>query len=124
MYGCESWTIEKTEYWRIDAFSSGAREHSWAPMYSKEIKPDNPKENQPCILIGSTDAEAEAPVLWPPDVNSWLIGKDSAVGKVWRQKKRAAEDEMVGLHHWFNGYELRQTLGDSEEQGGLACCSP
>ena len=67
-----------------------------SPLDSKEIKPVNPKGNQPWIFIGRTDAEAEAPVLWPPDVKSRLIGKDPDAGKDWRQKeKRAAEDEMV-----------------------------
>ena len=62
---------------------------------SKEIKPVNPKGNQPWIFIGSTDAEAEAPILWPPDAKSQLIGKDPDAGKNWRQKKGEAEDEMV-----------------------------
>ena len=67
-----------------------------SPLDSKEIKPVNPKGNQPWIFIGRTDAEAEAPILWPPDVKSRLIGKDPDAGKDWRQKeKRAAEDEMV-----------------------------
>ena len=60
---------------------------------SEEIKPVNPKGNQPWILIGGTDAEAEAPVLWPPDAKSWLTGKDPDAEKDWRQKKGAAEDE-------------------------------
>ena len=67
-----------------------------SPLGSKEIKPANPKGNQPWIFIGSICAEVEAPILWPPDVNSWLIGKDSDAGKGWRQKEKgAAEDEMV-----------------------------
>ena len=68
-----------------------------SPLDSKEIKPVNPKGNQPWIFIGRTDAEAEAPILWPPDVKSWLTGKDPDAGKDWRLKeKRVAEDEMVG----------------------------
>ena len=59
-----------------------------------------------------------------PAVNSQLIGKDADVGKDWRQKKRVAEDEMVGWRHWPNGHEPGQTQGESEGQGGLACCSP
>ena len=62
----------------------------------KDIKPISPKENQPWILIGRTDAEAEAPTLWPPDVKSQLTGKDPDAGKDWRQEKEATEDEMVG----------------------------
>ena len=94
------------------------------PSESKEIKLFNFKGNQPWILFGRNDAEAKIPILWPPDTNSWFIGKDTDVGKDWKQKeKRATEDEMVGWHYWFNGHELRQTLGDSEKTGGLACCS-
>ena len=85
---------------------------------------DQSKGNQPWMLIGRTDAEVEAPILWPPDANSQLIGKDPDAGKDWGQKeKRATEDEMVGWHHRFNGHELGQTLEDSEGQGGLECCS-
>ena len=94
------------------------------PLDSKEIKPVNPKENQSWIFTGRTDAEAEAPILWPPDVKSWLTGKDPDAGKDWRQEKGMTEDEMVGWHHWLNGHEFEQTLEDSEGQGSLACCSP
>ena len=82
-----------------------------------EIKPVNPKGNQLWILIGWTDTEAEAPILWPPDANSQLIGKDPDAEKYWRQKeKRVTEDEMVGWHHRFRGHELRQTSGENEGQ--------
>ena len=92
---------------------------------SKEIKPVNFKGNQPWILTGMTDAEAEAPILWPPDSNSQLIGKDPNARKDWRQKeKRAAKDEMVGWHHQFNGHELGWTPGYGEGLGGLECYSP
>ena len=80
-----------------------------SPLESKEIKPVNPKGNQPWILTGRTNAEAEAPILWPSDAKSQLIGKDPDAGKDQGQKKRATEDEMVGWHHWFNGHELGQT---------------
>ena len=66
-----------------------------SPLDRKEIKPANPKGNQPWIFIGSVDAEAETPILWPPDAKSQLIGKDSDSGKDWRQKKWVAEDEML-----------------------------
>ena len=95
-----------------------------SPLDCKEIKPVNPKENQPWIFIGRTDAEAEAPILRPPDTESWLIGKGPDSGKDWRQEKRTTEDEMVGWHHWLNGYEFDQTLGDSDRQGCLAWCNP
>ena len=91
----------------------------------KEIKPVHPKGNQSRIFIGRTDAETEAPILWPPDVKSQLIGKDPDAGKDWRQEEnRTTEDEMVGWHHQLNGHEFEQVLGDGEGQGGLPCCSP
>ena len=86
MYGCESWTKEKTEHWRIDAFEFLVLEKTFeSPLDSKEIKTVNPKGSQPWIFIGRTVAEAEAPILSPPDVNSQLIGKDPDAGKDWRQ---------------------------------------
>ena len=90
---------------------------------SKEIKPVNPKGNQLWIFIGRTDAVAEAPILWPPDVKSQLIGEDPDAGKDWRQEKNGTtEDEMVGRHHRLNGHEFEQTPEDCEGQGNLACC--
>ena len=81
---------------------------------SKEIKPVNPKGNQPWTFTGRTDAEAEAPILWPHDVKNQLIEKDPDAEKDWRQKeKRAAEDEVVREHHQLNGHEFEQTPGDS-----------
>ena len=92
---------------------------------SKEIKPVNLKGTQLCILIGRTNAEAEAPVFWSSDVNSQLIGKVPDAGKEWGQKeKRASEDEMASWHHWCNEHELGQTSGDGKGQGGLVCYSP
>ena len=85
----------------------------------------NPKGNEPWIVVGRTDAEAEATILWPLDAKNWLIGKDPDAGKDWGQKEKGTtEDEMVGWHHWLNGHEFEQTLWDSEGQGSLACCSP
>ena len=76
------------------------------------------------MFTGRTDAETEAPIFWPPDANSPLTGKDPDVGKDLRQDENgAAEDEMAGWHHQFNGHELEQTQGDSGRQGGLACRS-
>ena len=96
-----------------------------SPLDSKVIKPVNPKENQSWIVIGRTDAEAEAPILWPPDVKRWLIGKDPDTGKDWRQdEKGMAEDEMAGWHPRLDEYESEQTPGDSEGEGSLVCCSP
>ena len=89
-----------------------------SPLDSKEIKPVNPRGNQSWIFIGRTDAEAEALVLWLPDMKSQLIGKDPDDGKNWRQKvKGMTEDQMVGWLYQLNGQEFEQTPGDSEGQG-------
>ena len=91
---------------------------------SKEIKPVNPKGNQPEIFIEGTGTKAEAPILWPPDAKSPLIGKDSDAGKDWRQEEKGmTEDEMVGWHRWLNGHEFEQTPEDSEGQGSLVYLS-
>ena len=92
-----------------------------SPLNNKEIKPSQSKGNQPWIFITRTDIEAA--VLWLPDTNSQLIGKDPDAGKDWRQKA-VTEDEMVGLYHWLNERKFVQTLGDGEGQGSLVCCSP
>ena len=77
-----------------------------SPLDCKEIQLDHPKGNQSWIFIGRTYVEAEIPILWSPDVNSWLTGKDPDAGKDWRQEEKGTtEDEMVGWHHQFNGHE-------------------
>ena len=91
------------------------------PLDSKEIKPVNPKENQSCIFIEGTGAEAETPILWPPDAKNWLIGKDPDAGKDWRQEEKGTtENDMVGL----NGHEFEQAPGVGGRQGSLVCYSP
>ena len=88
------------------------------PLDSKETKLVNPKENQPWIFIRRT--YAEAPIFWPPDVKSWLIGKDPDAGKDWgEEEKGTTEDEMVGWYHQLNGHEFDHTLGDGERTGKL-----
>ena len=83
-----------------------------SPLDCKEIKPVNPKGNQPWIFIVRIDAEAEAPIIWPPDVKNWLIGKDPNAGKEWRQEEKGmAENEIVVWHHWLNEYEFEQAPG-------------
>ena len=95
------------------------------PLDCKQIKPANPKWNQPWIFIGRTDAIAEAPILLPPDVKNLLTGKDPDAGKDWRQEEKGTtEDEMVGWHHWLNWQEFEQALGVGGGQGSLVCCSP
>ena len=88
-----------------------------SPLKSKAIKPVYLKGNQPLMLFGRT--HAEAPILWPLDVRSWLTGKDHDAGKDWM-----TEDEIVGRHHRFNGYEHGQTLGNGEGLGSMECCNP
>ena len=96
-----------------------------SPLDCKEIKPVNPKGNQSWIFIGRTDAEAQTPVLYPPDAKNWLIGKDPDAGNDWqREEKGTTEDEMVGWHHWLNGHKFEEGLKDGDGQGRLACCSP
>ena len=98
---------------------------SESPLDSKEIKSVNLKGDQPWIVTGRIDAEAEALVFLSPDANRRLIGKAHDAGKDWEQKeKRVSEDEMAARHHWCNEHELGQTPEDDEGQGGLACCSP
>ena len=78
-----------------------------SPLDCKEIKPVNPKGNQPWIFTGRTDTEAEAPVLWPSDAKSWVIGKDPDAGNDWGQEEKGAtEDESMSQHHWVNGHEF------------------
>ena len=96
-----------------------------SPLDCKEIQLVNHKGNQSWVFIGRTDAEAEIPILWPPDAKNWLIGKDPDAGKDWRQEEKGTtEDEMVEWHHWLNGHEFEQALGVGDGQGSLACCSP
>ena len=96
-----------------------------SPLDCKQIKPVDILGNQPWIFIWRTDAKAEAPILWPPDAKNLFIGKDPDAGKDETQEEQGAtEDERVGWHHWLDGHEFEQTLGDSREQGSLVCCSP
>ena len=94
-----------------------------SPLDCKEIPSVHPKGDQSWVFIGRTDVEAETPVLWPPDVKSWLIWKDPDPGKDWGQEEKGmTEDEMVGWPHWLNGHEFGGTPGVGDGQGGLACC--
>ena len=107
MYGCqldykESWVPKNGCFWTVVLEKTLE-----SPLDCKEIKPVNPKGNQSWIFIGRTDAEAETPVLWPPDAKNRLISKDPDAGKDWRrQEKGTTEDEMVGWHHWHDGHEF------------------
>ena len=107
MYECESWTLKKAECWRTDAFELWFWRRHLSPLDSKEIQPVHAKGDQSWVFIGRTDAEAETPVLWPPDVKNWLIWKDPDAGKDWRQEEKGmTENEMIGWHHWLNGLEF------------------
>ena len=91
----------------------------------KEIQPVHPKGDQSWVFIGRTDAEAETPLLWPPHVKSWLIGKDPDAGKDWGQEEEGTtEDEMAGWRHRLDGRGFGWTPGVGDRQGGLACCRP
>ena len=95
-----------------------------SPLDCKEIKPVNPKGNQSWIFIGRTDAEAEAPILWPPDAKNWLTAKAPDAGEDWRKDNGMTEDEKVGWYLWLNGHEFEQALGVGDGEGSLVCCSP
>ena len=92
------------------------------PLDCKEVKLVNSKGNQSWTFIGRTDTEA--PILWPPNAKSWLIGKDPDAGKDWTQEEKGtAKDEMVGWHHQLSGHEFKQAPGVGDGQGSLVCCS-
>ena len=96
-----------------------------SPLDFKEIKLVIPKGSQSWLFIGKTDAEAETPIRWSPDLKNGLVGKDPDAGKDWRWEENGmTEDETVGWHHWLNGHEFEQVLGDGEGQGDLVCCRP
>ena len=121
--------------WELDYKESKALKNWWfwavvlektleSLLDSKEIKPVNPKGSQSWLFIGRTDAEAEAPILWPTDAKNWFTGKDPDAGKDWRrEEKGTTEDEMVGWHHQFNRHEFEQAPGVGAGQGRLVCCS-
>ena len=112
MYGCESWTVKKAECWRTDGFELWCWRRLLRVPWSKEIQPVHPKGDQSWVFIGRTDAEAETPILWPPDAKSWLIGKDPNAGKDWGQElKGMTEDEKVRWHH----RSMHMSLGKLQE---------
>ena len=103
MYGCESWTIKKTEHRRIEVFEWWCwRRLLRVPWTAR--RSDHPKGNESWIFIERTDAEAETPIFWPPDAKNWFIGKDPDAGKDFRQKEKGATEDMVGWYHLLNGW--------------------
>ena len=123
MYGCEldykeSWVPKNWCFWTVVLEKTLE-----SPLDYKEIQSVHPKGDQSWVFIGRTDAEAEAPILWPPDMKSWLIWKDPDAGKDWGQEEKGTtEDEMAGCHHRHNGRGFGWTPGVGDGQGGLACC--
>ena len=114
----ESWVLKNWCFWTVVLEKTLK-----SPLDCKEIQPVHPKGNQSWIYIRKTDAEA--PILRPPDVKSWLIRKDPDAWKDWRQEeKRTTEDKMVRWHHWLNGHASEQAPGGGEGQGSLVCCCP
>ena len=103
----ESWAPKNWCFWTVVLEKTLE-----SPLDCKEIQPVHPKENQSWIFFGRMNAEAETPILWPPDAKHWLIGKDPDAEKDWRQKEKGMiEDEMVGWHHRLDGHESEQALG-------------
>ena len=115
----ESWAPKNWCFWTV------VLEKTLESPLDCKIKPVHPKGKQSWIFIGKTDAEVEAPILWPPEVKSQLIRKYLDAGKDWRQEEKGTiEDEMAGWHHRLDGHEFEQALGVGDGQGSLACCSP
>ena len=115
----ESWALKNWCFWTV-VFEKPFE----SPVDCKEIQQAHPKGNQSWIFIGRTDAEAEGPILWPPDAKNWLTGKDPDAGKDWRrEEKGTTEDDMIGWHRSLNGHEFEQASGVGDGQGSLACWS-
>ena len=115
----ESWVPKNWCLWTV------VLEKTLNPLDCKEIQPVHPKGNQSWIFIGRIDAEAETPILWPPDANNQLIRKAPDAGKDWRhEEKGTTEDEMVGWHHQLDGHQFEQAQGGGEGQGSQVCCNP
>ena len=116
----ESWALKNWCIWTVVLEKTLE-----SPLDCKETKPVHPKGNQSWIFLGRTDAEVKTPILWPPDAKNWLFRKDPDAEKDWRhEEKGTTEDEMVGWHHWLNGRQFEQALGDGWGQGSLECYHP
>ena len=115
----EGWALKNWCFWTVVLEKTLE-----SPLDCKEIQPVHSKGEQPWVFLGRNEAKAETPVLWPPHVKSWLIGKDSDAGRDWEQEEKGTTDnEMAGWHHWLDGREFEWTPGDGNGQGGLACCN-
>ena len=123
MYRGESCIVKKAECWRIDAFEVWCWRRLLKVSWTARRSSQSILKEQSWVFIGRTDAEAETPVLWPPHVKSWLVGKDPDPGRDWGQEEKGmTEDEMAGWHHWLNAHEFGWTPGVGDGQGGLECC--
>ena len=115
----ENWALKNWCFWTV--MSKKTLE---SPLYCKEIKPVNPKGNQSWILTERTEANAEAPILWPPDAKNWPTGKDPDTGKDWKQEKGTTEDEMVGWHHDSMDMRLGKLQEMVTDREAPTCCGP
>ena len=123
MYGCESWTIKKAEHWRIDTFELWCWKRLLrVPWTARRSNQSILKEISPEYSLEGLMLKLEAPILWPPDVKNWLIGKDPDAGKDWWQEEKGTT-EMFRWHHRLNGHESEQAPGVGDGHGSLACCS-
>ena len=114
----ESWVLKNWCFWTVVLEKTLE-----SPLDCKESHPVHPKGDQSWVFTGRTDAKTETPILWPPYVKSWLIGKDPDAGRDWGQEEKGTtEDEMAGWHHSLDGREFEWTSGDGNGQGSLACC--
>ena len=121
MYGCECWTIKKVSMKSWCFWTVVLEKTLESSLDSKEIKPVHSEGNQSWNLIGSSDAVAESPILWSPNVKIWLIGKYPDAGKDWRQKEKGTtEDKMIGWYHQLDGHEFEQALRVCDGPGSLA----
>ena len=115
-----SWVLKNWCFWTVVLEKTLK-----SPLDCKEIQSVHPKGNQSWIFFGRTDTEAETPILRPPDVKNWCIGKDPNAGKDWKQEEKGTtEDEMVWWHYRLNEHEFKQAPGVGDGQGSLVCCSP
>ena len=115
----ESWAPKNWCFWTVVLEKTLE-----SPLDCKEIQPVHSEGDQPWVFFGRTDAKAETPILWPPQVKSWLIGKDRDAGRDWGQEEKLmTEHEMAGWHHQLDGHEFGWTPGVGDGQGGLVCCN-
>ena len=115
----DTWVLNIWCFWTVVLEKTNLE----SPLDCKETQPVHLKGDQSWVFFGRNDAKAETPVLWPPHVKSWLIGKDSDAGSDWgSEEKGTTEDEMAGWHHWLDGHEFEWSPGVGDGQGGLVCC--